>query len=154
MKLTEVWTSGRGEKPKIQTWVMLSDCLVFQNKFDEVQEQLEDLCGMDDLLTGVLSKSKGQILRVSAVLSPTYQCITFLPYFQLCLKFWGWEIAVRPSLYLYASPFCVYVVLDILQTHSFGFLCTDYWYIWDPPDTRTLPCFYALTVCIYGICTD
>ena len=53
-------------------WIMPSDCEVFQVKFDKVQEQLEDLCGMDDLLTGVLSESKGQILRVAAVLNALF----------------------------------------------------------------------------------
>ena len=70
--LTEVWKAGGGDKPKVQMWVMPSDCLVFQAKFDKVQEQLEDLCGMDDLLTGISSKSKGQILRVAAVLNALF----------------------------------------------------------------------------------
>lgn len=43
--LTEIWKAG-GDKPKVQMWVMPSDCSVFQVKFDKVQEQLEDLCGM------------------------------------------------------------------------------------------------------------
>ena len=70
--LTEVWKAGGGDKPTVQMWVMPSDCSDFQAKFDRVQEQLEDLCGMDDLLTGVLSKSKGQILRVAAVLNALF----------------------------------------------------------------------------------
>ena len=51
--LTNVWTTGGGDKPVLQTWLMPSECADFQAKFDQVQEQLEDLCGMDDLLTGV-----------------------------------------------------------------------------------------------------
>lgn len=70
--LTDVWTAGGGDKPVLQTWLMPSDCAYFQAKFDQVQEQLEDLCGMDDLLTGVLSKSKGQILRVAAVFNALF----------------------------------------------------------------------------------
>ena len=38
--LTEVWKAGGGDKPKVQMWIMRSDCATFQTKFDKVQEQL------------------------------------------------------------------------------------------------------------------
>jgi hypothetical protein len=41
-------------------------------KFDKIQEELEELCGLDDLLTGVLSKSKGQILRLAACMNALF----------------------------------------------------------------------------------
>ena len=61
-----MWTKGSVDRPKVRTWVLSRDSEVFQKKFDDIQDQLQDLCGTDDLLTGVLSKSKGQILWLAA----------------------------------------------------------------------------------------
>ena len=55
-----------------RTWILPLSCNEFHSKFDEIQEQLEELCGMDDLITGVLSKSKGQILRLSAIFNALF----------------------------------------------------------------------------------
>ena len=72
---TDTWTNGGVEKPKVRSWVLPRDSQVwqvFQHKFDSIQDQLEDLCGTDDLLTGVISKSKGQILRLAAVFNALF----------------------------------------------------------------------------------
>ncbi len=68
----EIWTGGGGEKPKLRDWKLPNESTKFKSKFDEIQGQLEELCGRDDLLTGVLSKSKGQILRLSAVFNALF----------------------------------------------------------------------------------
>ena len=70
--LTNLWINGGGDKPKHRTWILPRDCPDFQTKFDSIQAQLEDLCGMDELLTGVISKSKGQILRVAAIFNALF----------------------------------------------------------------------------------
>ena len=73
MKLfQDIWTSGGGDKLKLRDWILPRDSTEFKAKFDEIQGQLEDLCGRDDLLTGVLSKSKGQILRLAAVFNALF----------------------------------------------------------------------------------
>jgi len=59
--LADLWLTGGGDKPAVRVWTLPQHCSEFQSKFDSIQEQLEDLCGMDDLLAGLLSKSKGQI---------------------------------------------------------------------------------------------
>ena len=70
--LTDLWVDGGGDKPRVRIWILPRSCNEFPSKFDEIQEQLKDLCGMDDLITGVLSKSKGQILRLSAVFNALF----------------------------------------------------------------------------------
>lgn len=70
--LTTLWINGGGDKPKKRTWTLPRSCSEFQTKFDSIQAQLEDLCGMDELLTGVISKSKGQILRVAAIFNALF----------------------------------------------------------------------------------
>lgn len=67
-----VWNSGGGDTPKIRSFKLARDCQQFKVKFEDIQAQLQDLCGMDDLLTGVLSKSKGQILRLAAVFNALF----------------------------------------------------------------------------------
>ena len=64
--------AGGGDKPAIRVWTLPQHCSEFQFRFDSIQEQLEELCGMDDLLTGLLSKSKGQILQLAAVFNALY----------------------------------------------------------------------------------
>lgn len=70
--LTNLWVHGGGDKPIKRTWILPRACPDFQKKFDSIQSQLEDLCGMDELLTGIISKSKGQILRVAAVFNALF----------------------------------------------------------------------------------
>ena len=67
--LTDLWVDGGGDKPRVRTWIVPRSCNEFHSKFNEIQEQLEDLCSLDDLITGVVStcKSKCQILLLSAV---------------------------------------------------------------------------------------
>ena len=40
----------------------------FVTKHDSIQSQLERICGKDELLSGLLSKPKGQLLRVATCL--------------------------------------------------------------------------------------
>jgi len=37
----------------------------FVTKYNDIQRHLQDVCGRDDLVSGFLSKSKGQLLRVA-----------------------------------------------------------------------------------------
>ena len=53
-----LWKDGGGDKPAQRKWTLGRN---FHKKFDRIQDELEELCGLDDFLTGVLSKSKGQI---------------------------------------------------------------------------------------------
>lgn len=64
--LSTLWKEGGGDKPVIRKWI-LPVSPEFHQKFDEIQQQLEELCGLDDFLTGVCSKSKGHILRIAAI---------------------------------------------------------------------------------------
>ncbi|XP_065911094.1 uncharacterized protein [Dysidea avara] len=66
--LHKVWIPGKTGIPKDRVFTIKEKSEVFVAYFDEVQEQLEALACMDDLLSGMLSKSKGQVLRVAAVL--------------------------------------------------------------------------------------
>lgn len=43
------------------------ECTAFQTKYDDIQEKLQQLCTLDELVSGILSKQKGQILRVAAI---------------------------------------------------------------------------------------
>lgn len=70
--LADLWLAGDRDKPAIRVRTLPHYCSEFQFRFDSIQEQLEELCGMDDLLTGLLSKSKGQILRLAAVFNALY----------------------------------------------------------------------------------
>ena len=40
----------------------------FITKYNFIQKQLKDFCGQDDLVSGFLSKAKGQLLRVATYL--------------------------------------------------------------------------------------
>ena len=64
--LSDLWIEGGGSKPKLRVWKLPQECPKFEEKFDIIQEHLAELCGKDELLTGVLSKAKGQILRAAA----------------------------------------------------------------------------------------
>ena len=66
--LSDLWIEGGGSKPKLRVWKLPQECSEFKEKFDMIQEHLAELCGKDELLTGVLSKAKGQILRAAAAL--------------------------------------------------------------------------------------
>lgn len=45
-----------------------SRCQDFITKYNVIQKQLQDVCGRDDLVSGFLSKAKGQLLRVATCL--------------------------------------------------------------------------------------
>ena len=70
--LVTLWKDGGGDKPTQRNWILGRDNSHFHKKFDKIQEELEELCGLDDLLTGVLSKSKGQILRLAACMNALF----------------------------------------------------------------------------------
>ena len=56
-----------GSKPGMRTYTLESTCTSFKRKFDENQAALSILSGQDDLLSGMLSKQKGQVLRLAAI---------------------------------------------------------------------------------------
>ena len=70
--LVTLWKDGGGDKPTQRNWILGRDNSHFHKKFDKIQEELEELFGLDDLLTGVLSKSKGQILRLAACMNALF----------------------------------------------------------------------------------
>lgn len=45
-----------------------SKCLEFTSYYDEIQEILKTVAGMDEFLSELLSKSRGQVLQIVAVL--------------------------------------------------------------------------------------
>ena len=70
---TNLWKEGHSDdEHSVRIWKLSQSCEKFGNKYDMIQEQLEDMCGTDDLLTGVLSKSKGQILRLAAIFNALF----------------------------------------------------------------------------------
>ena len=48
----------------------------FVAKHDGIQTQLESICGRDELLSGLLSKAKGQLLRVATCLHVLFKLET------------------------------------------------------------------------------
>lgn len=58
--------------PKPRNWYLPSDCAEYQLMFDTVQEYLRKLCGYDDFVTGILSKQKGQTLRLAAIMNALF----------------------------------------------------------------------------------
>ena len=51
--LKSLWLEGGGDKPVNRVFLLPKNSTEFEAKFDEVQKDLDDLCGMDDLLTGI-----------------------------------------------------------------------------------------------------
>jgi hypothetical protein len=75
----------------VRTWMLPKSCKVFSAKFDEIQQQLQAISCMDDLLAGMLSKAKGQILRVAATLHVLFHIDTYptghsISYCQQCSR--------------------------------------------------------------------
>lgn len=62
--LATLWTPDT----KISKWILRRPCAIFRSKYDRVTGQLEKISCMDDLLSGMLSKSKGQTLRIAAAM--------------------------------------------------------------------------------------
>ena len=51
-----------------RSWHLPKEFPDFVTKHDKIQEQLEKICGHDDLISGFLSKAKGQTLRIAVCL--------------------------------------------------------------------------------------
>lgn len=51
-----------------RSWHLPEEFPDFVTKHDKIQAQLEKICGHDDLISGFLSKAKGQTLRVAVCL--------------------------------------------------------------------------------------
>ena len=66
------WVAGSSANQKPRKWKLPKNCDEFEKKYDHIQDQLEQLCGLDDLVTGILSKNKGQILRVAVTLNALF----------------------------------------------------------------------------------
>ena len=62
---SSVWQRS-GEK--VKEWQVDQNSEDFTTQYDEIQGHLEFLAGRDDMLSGLLSRSKGQILRVAVTL--------------------------------------------------------------------------------------
>lgn len=67
-----LWKCGGGENAKLQVLQLPSGCKAYKEMFDTVQGFLRKLCGYDDFVTGILSKQKGQALRVSAIMNALF----------------------------------------------------------------------------------
>ena len=65
---TTSWVPGRTCTTPCRTWKLENSCKTYTARYDAIQKQLESVCGRDELLSGLLSKAKGQILRVAATL--------------------------------------------------------------------------------------
>ena len=50
--LEMIWLEGGGEKPVDRTWLLLPDVANFEDKFNQTQDHLEEVCGTDDFITG------------------------------------------------------------------------------------------------------
>lgn len=59
-----------------KSWIMPKQLSAFVTKYDGIQSQLESICGKDELLSGILSKAKGQLLRVAACLHVLFKLET------------------------------------------------------------------------------
>ena len=68
---SNLWKSGGGEHANLQVLQLPSGCKSFKEMFDTLQSYLKKLCG-HDFVTGILSKQKGQALRVAAVMNALF----------------------------------------------------------------------------------
>ena len=57
-------------------WIMPKSFSTFVTKHDTIQSQLEQICGRDELLSGLLSKAKGQLLQVATCLHVLFKLET------------------------------------------------------------------------------
>ena len=69
---SNLWKSGGGEDANLRVLQLPSGCKSFKEMFDTLQSYLKKLCGHDDFVTGILSKQKGQALRVAAVMNALF----------------------------------------------------------------------------------
>ena len=51
----------------VKKYYVAEECTTLRSKFDENQRMLSTVTGHDGLISGILSKQKGQILRVAAI---------------------------------------------------------------------------------------
>ena len=68
---SNLWKSGGGEDANLRVLQLLSGCKSFKEMSDTPQIYLMKLCG-HDLVTGILSKPKGQALHVAAVMNALF----------------------------------------------------------------------------------
>ena len=62
--------------PPCKSWIMPKTLSAFVSKHDGIQTQLESICGRDELLSGFLSKAKGQLLRAATCLHVLFKLET------------------------------------------------------------------------------
>jgi len=67
-----LWRSGGGEDAHLRVLQLSPECGSYRQMFDLLQGYLRKLCGHDDFVTGILSKQKGQALRVAAVMNAMF----------------------------------------------------------------------------------
>ena len=50
--LERIWVDGGGEKPVDRMWLLRPESADFEDRFNKTQDNLDDVCGMDDFVTG------------------------------------------------------------------------------------------------------
>lgn len=67
--LSVMWTpKSASTTTPCKKWKLEKTCQTFTDKYNAIQKQLSLISGHDELLSGLLSKEKGQILRLAATL--------------------------------------------------------------------------------------
>ena len=51
--LAKLWTHGGGEKPVVRTWLLKRSHSNFEETYDHIQDDLEDVSGADDFTSGM-----------------------------------------------------------------------------------------------------
>lgn len=52
--LEKLWLHGGGDKPVDRMWQLLPNSGEFEKRHDKIQDDLKDVCGADDFVTGEL----------------------------------------------------------------------------------------------------
>lgn len=50
--LEKLWLSGGGDKPVLRTWLLLPNAANFEEKYNKIQDDLDDVSGTDDFVSG------------------------------------------------------------------------------------------------------
>lgn len=50
--LEKLWLNGGGDKPIVREWQLQREAAGFEAKYNKIQDDLDDVCGADDFVTG------------------------------------------------------------------------------------------------------